>query len=36
MTRKGHFDPLISIPGVKIGDNIVNIRFLTPSFPFQA
>ena len=34
--KKHHFDPNISIPGVKIDVNIVNILFFTPTFPFQA
>jgi len=36
MSEKAHFDPLISIPGVKMDVNIVNILNLTPSFPLQA
>jgi len=33
---KGCFDPLISIPGVKIDVNTVNIQETTPLFPLQA
>jgi len=36
MSEKAHFDPLISIPGVKMDVNTVNIFNLTPSFPLQA
>jgi len=33
---KGCFDPLISIPGVKMDVNTVNIQEITPLFPLQA
>jgi hypothetical protein len=36
MFEKAHFDPLISIPGVKMDVNTVNISNLTPLFPLQA
>jgi len=36
MSKKTHFDPFISIPGVKMDVNTVNISNLTPLFPFQA
>jgi len=36
MSKKTHFDPFISIPGVKIGVNTVNVPNLTPLFPLQA
>ena len=34
--KKGHFDPNISIPGVKLDVHTVNMLVLTPLFPFQA
>jgi hypothetical protein len=34
--QKPHFDPFISIPGVKNDVNTVNITKITPLFPFQA
>ncbi len=33
---KDYFDPLISIPGVKMDVNTVNIQEITPLFPLQA
>jgi len=35
-TQKAYFDPLISIPGVKIDVNTVNKHEITPLFPLQA
>ena len=32
-SKKGHFNPLISGLGVKVGINTVNIEYLTPLFP---
>ncbi len=34
--QKAYFDPLISIPGVKIDVNNVNKHEITPLFPLQA
>jgi len=34
--KKPHFNPLISIPGVKNDVNTVNILKTTPFFPLQA
>ncbi len=34
--QKACFDPLISIPGVKIDVNNVNKHEITPLFPLQA
>jgi hypothetical protein len=36
MSEKAYFDPFISIPGVKMDVNTVNITNLTPLFPLQA
>jgi len=36
MFEKAHFNPFISIPGVKMDVNTVNISNLTPLFPLQA
>jgi hypothetical protein len=36
ISLKGCFDPLISIPGVKMSVNTVNIQEITPLFPLQA
>ena len=36
MPEKACFDPFISIPGVNVDVNTVNISNLTPLFPLQA